>query len=233
MPEQKKYRNAQLQRYKALFFNIGLVAALTFVLAAFEYKYHEPTKELSLNASSDDFEEIFEVPISKQPPPPPPSNVKEINLVEIEDEEEIEEEIEVQLDIDMTEEMRNEELFEILEEVPEEEVDSDQIFQIVEQAPIPIGGFDAFNRYVVNNLKYPDAARRLGIEGKVFVSFVVDENGDISNAMIMKGIHKLCDEEALRVVANAPDWNPGKQRGRAVKVRVTVPLNFTLGQYDY
>ena len=207
--------------------------SLTIILAAFEYKYREPTKELSLNASSDDFEEIFEVPISKQPPPPPPSNVREINIVEIDDEIEIDEEIEVQLDIDITEETKNEEIFEILDDAPEEEVVSDHIFQIVEQAPIPVGGFDAFNRYVVSNLKYPESARRLGIEGKVFVSFVVDENGDISDAVIMKGIHQLCDEEALRVIGNAPDWNPGKQRGRAVKVRVTVPLNFTLGQYDY
>jgi protein TonB len=86
----------------------------------------------------------------------------------------------------------------------------------------------AFYKYLVETMKYPPQARRLGVEGKVLVQFVVDKNGNISDVKVLKGIGAGCDEEAVRVMQKAPAWTPGKQRGKAVKQRCIVPLNFKL-----
>ncbi|MDN5210990.1 M56 family metallopeptidase [Fulvivirgaceae bacterium BMA12] len=104
----------------------------------------------------------------------------------------------------------------------------DEIFTIVEQAPHPIGGMKVFYSYISKNLKYPKQARRMGIEGKVFVQFVVDSDGGLSDITVIKGIGAGCDEEAANVVRNANRWNPGYQRGTPVKVRMVIPITFKL-----
>ena len=139
---------------------------------------------------------------------------------------EIEEEIEIDLDVEMTEETVIEEV--VFEEAPEEE-EADEIFSIVEDQPAPSGGLPAFYKYVQSKLKYPAQARRMGIEGKVFVQFVVDKDGTLTEVQAVKGIGAGCDEEAVRVIKGAPKWKPGKQRGRAVKVRMILPITFKLG----
>jgi protein TonB len=78
-------------------------------------------------------------------------------------------------------------------------------------------------------MKYPAQARRMGVEGKVFVQFVIGKDGSINDVKIIKGIGAGCDEEAARVMQSAPPWNPGKQRGKAVKQRYTLPIIFKLG----
>jgi protein TonB len=78
-------------------------------------------------------------------------------------------------------------------------------------------------------MKYPAQARRMGVEGKVFVQFVIGKDGAISDVKVIKGIGAGCDEEAIRVVQSSPSWNPGKQRGKAVKQRYTLPIIFKLG----
>jgi protein TonB len=99
----------------------------------------------------------------------------------------------------------------------------------VENQPAPVGGYEAFYKYIGKNIKYPDQARRMGVEGKVFVQFVVDKDGSITDVQVLKGIGSGCDEEAIRVVKSAPKWTPGKQRGRPVRVRMSVPIAFKLG----
>jgi protein TonB len=88
---------------------------------------------------------------------------------------------------------------------------------------------DSFLKYVSKNLKYPAQARRMGVEGKVFVQFVVEKDGSITDIKVVKGIGAGCDEEAVRVLENAPKWKPGKQRGRPVKQRIVLPIVFKLG----
>jgi periplasmic protein TonB len=112
---------------------------------------------------------------------------------------------------------------------PVEEEVAEEIFTIVEDQPQPKGGMAAFYEYVGKNLKYPAQARRMGIEGKVFVEFVVDKDGTITDVKAIKGIGAGCDEEAIRVIQLAPKWSPGKQRGRPVKVRMILPITFKLG----
>ena len=106
---------------------------------------------------------------------------------------------------------------------PVEEEDEPDIFFIVEQQPEPIGGVAA----IKNRAKYPDLCNKAGIEGRVSVQFVVNEQGDVEDANVIRGIFPACDEEALRVVREAK-FIPGKQRGKAVKVRMTIPIDFTL-----
>lgn len=111
---------------------------------------------------------------------------------------------------------------------PVDEEFEGETFTIVEEQPQPEGGMQAFYKYVQENLKYPEQARADTIQGKVYVQFVVDKDGSITDAKTIKGIGGGCDEEAVRVIANSPKWIPGKQRGEAVKVRMILPITFKL-----
>lgn len=113
-------------------------------------------------------------------------------------------------------------------EEPKEEKKEPEIFTFVEQQPEYPGGPAAMQAYLAEKIQYPEIARRAGIEGMVFVSFVVDERGDISGAQVVRGIGGGCDEEALRVVNAMPKWKPGRQNGQPVKVRYTVQVRFRL-----
>jgi len=223
--EAKKNPKADLSKKTTLFLNIGLVISLSLVIMAFEWKFYDDGELMDLGQVADEFEDVMEIPPTEQPPPPPPK-IQQPEIIEVPDEEEIEEEIEVDLDVEITEETVVEEI--VFDEPVEEEV-AEEIFTIVEDQPTPKGGMAAFYEYVGKKLKYPAQARRMGIEGKVFVEFVVDKDGSITDVKAIKGIGAGCDEEATRVIQNAPKWNPGKQRGRPVKVRMILPITFKLG----
>lgn len=142
--------------------------------------------------------------------------------MEVPDIEVIEEEIEINLDVEITEDAEIEKV--VHEEAAEEEVD--EIFFIVEEQPAPKGGMPAFYKYIGESIKYPMQAKQAKIQGKVFVEFVVDRDGSISNIKVVKGIGFGCDEEAARVLKESPKWRPGKQRGKPVRVRMTLPILF-------
>ncbi|SMD34999.1 outer membrane transport energization protein TonB (TC 2.C.1.1.1) [Reichenbachiella faecimaris] len=222
--ELKKNPKISLERKSGMFFNIGLAVSLLLVITAFEWRFYDDGGLVDLGQVDDDFEDIMEIPPTEQPPPPPPK-IELPKIIEIPDEEEIEEEIEVDLDVEITEETVIEDI--VFEEAPEEEV-ADEIFDIVEDQPGPPGGMAAFYTYVAKEMKYPNQARRMGIEGRVFVQFVVDKTGNLTEVRAIKGIGAGCDEEAVRVLKNAPKWSPGKQRGRPVKVRMILPITFKL-----
>ena len=222
--EAKKTPEADLEKKSGLFLNIGLVVSLLLVITAFEWDFGGDGNLVDLGQISDDFEEMLEVPPTEQPPPPPPK-IQQPEIIEVPDEEEIEEEMEVDLDIEMTDETVIEL---IVDEAPDEEV-ADEIFTIVEDQPAFPGGTSAFYQYVQKKLKYPAQARRMGIEGKVFVQFIVDKDGTITNVTVVRGIGAGCDEEAARVIKGSPKWKAGKQRGQAVKVRMILPITFRLG----
>ncbi|MCE1189891.1 MAG: TonB family protein [Ignavibacteria bacterium] len=114
------------------------------------------------------------------------------------------------------------------EKVVEENDARAEVFTYVEEMPSYPGGNDALLSYVAQNIVYPEIAKRASVEGKVQVSFVVGKDGRISNAEILKGIGAGCDEEAIRVIKSMPHWNPGKQNGRPVMVKVSIPIIFKL-----
>ncbi|MEO5979566.1 MAG: energy transducer TonB [Chryseolinea sp.] len=113
-------------------------------------------------------------------------------------------------------------------EVAKESNDDDMIFTVVEQQAEFPGGMEALVKFLQKNVKYPAIARRMNVEGSVFVSFVVDRAGAISDIAIVKGISAECDKEAARVVGLMPPWKPGKQNGKAVKSRFVLPVKFKL-----
>jgi TonB family protein len=106
---------------------------------------------------------------------------------------------------------------------------SDEIYMEVDVAPEPSSGMTAFFEYIATNLKYPADAREAGIEGKVFVQFVVDTDGKVTNVQSVKGIGYGCDEEAVRVMTECPAWKPGQKDGKVVKVRIVLPITYKLG----
>jgi TonB family protein len=106
--------------------------------------------------------------------------------------------------------------------------ETDEIFDVVEQQPNPEGGMSGWNKYLAMNLRYPLEARQRGVEGTVIVVFEIYTDGSIHNVEILRGIGGGADEEAVRVVSNAPKWEPGRQRGRAVKTRMRLPIRFRI-----
>jgi len=114
--------------------------------------------------------------------------------------------------------------------VIEVEVEADEhiIFDVVEDQPEFPGGDEARMKFLRDNIRYPTIARETGIQGTVFITFVVERDGSITDVRVLRGIGGGCDEEAIRVVRMMPKWNPGKQRGRAVRVQFSMPIRFIL-----
>ena len=221
----KKERNQIEKASLPLYRNIGFVITFLIVIIAFNWKVEEQAI-IELGVVEAEAETVYDIPISEQQPPPPPKAAEVYKIVEVENTEEIEETI-VNIDIEATETTELQEVAVTITEEVEEEV-TDEIFMVVEEAPEPIGGQRAFMQYLAENIKYPKAAARLKISGRVFVQFVVEKDGSLTDIKVVKGIGAGCDEEAVRVLSEAPKWKPGKQRGMPVRVSKMVPILFVL-----
>ena len=223
--EAKKTEQADLTKKSTFFFSIGLMVTMSLVVTAFEWKDYDESMVDLMGKSTNTFEETMEVPPTEQPPPPAPT-IQQPQVIEVPDEEEIKDDIKVNLDVEVTDETKVEEIV-VQAEQPKEE--TDEIFTVVEESATPKGGMQAFYKFVGEKIKYPAQARRMGIEGRVFVEFVINKDGSLSDVRSIKGIGAGCDEEAVRIIQSAPAWNPGKQRGKSVKQRYTLPIIFKLG----
>ena len=115
--------------------------------------------------------------------------------------------------------------------IEEEEIKND-VFVLVEQMPEFPGGQEAMFKFLSATIIYPKEARDNGIEGKVFVNFTIEKDGSINEVKVIRGVHPLLDEEAVRVVESFPKWKPGKQKGKTVRVSYNLPLNFVLNKND-
>ncbi len=225
MEDLRKTPQADLESKKGLFFEIGLVVALLVVFAAFQWKsYDKRTINLIQRQADNVPEEI--IPITEQkvkpPPPPPPKQVTQIKIVD--DDVEVDDDIDIDAEAD--EETAMEEYVPPVEE--EEDIKEQEIFTVVESMPEFPGGMGALMKYLAQHIKYPPLAKESGIQGKVFINFVVEPDGSISNVKVLRGIGGGCDEEAVRVVKNMPKWKPGMQRGKPVRVSFNLPVKFTL-----
>lgn len=105
---------------------------------------------------------------------------------------------------------------------------SEKIFDVVEQMPSFSGGFVAMNEFFERNMQYPTTAIAIGIQGRVMITFVVEKDGTISDAKVVRSVASSLDQEALRMVKSMPKWTPGKQNGNPVRVRYTIPVVFRL-----
>jgi protein TonB len=220
--ENKKNPEVDINKKRNLFFFVGFVFALGMVLVAFEWKIFEQTKT-QLGQLDIQMEEEEMIPITQRKPPPPPPPPKQQVIEIVDDDEEIEEELEIEsTEID-------EDAMVEFEEMPEEEVvEEPEIFQVVEDPPEFPGGEEELFKYLGKSIQYPPMAKDAGVSGVVYVTFVVNEDGSISDVEVLRGIGAGCDKEAIRVVKNMPKWKPGKQRGKSVKVQFNLPIRFTL-----
>lgn len=227
--EVKKSPKADLENKRNLFLMLGLVVALGVILAAFEYKT-TPKKADSLGQVEMQAVEEEIIPITREqevqppPPPPPPQVVEVLNIVD--DDVEIEDELFIE-ETDVTDDMVID-VAPVISTQKEEEEEDTQVFFIVEDMPEFPGGELALRQFIANAIKYPVIAQENGIQGRVYVTFVVNTDGSVADARIARGVDPSLDKEALRVVNTLPKWKPGKQRGKPVRVSYTVPINFVL-----
>jgi len=222
--EQKKSRKADLESKRNTFFLLGLVIALGAVLMAFELK-NEPKKNELQGGTRVEFVDDLIIPPNlekkKIPLPPKPLAVDVITIVpddrKIYDDPIIEdtEPSDIIYDIPVFVETKIEEPVE-------------DIFVTVQEMPMFPGGERALYQYISKHVKYPAIAQENGVESKVYVQFVVDENGNVINAHVSRPGDASLDEEAVRVINSLPSFKPGRQNGKYVKVYYTAVINFQL-----
>jgi protein TonB len=225
--ELKKSPKADLESKRVIFTEIGLIIGLAVMLIAFEWKSYEKTVvDMGVRQVEEIAEEI--IPITEQkikpPPPPPVQQVVKINIVE--DDVEVDDNIDIDVEADQNTEVQEYVAPVRVEE--EESAEETQIFMVVESMPEFPGGEPALYKYLAENIKYPQMAKESGIQGRVFVTFVVERDGSVTDVRVLRGIGGGCDEEAIRVVQSMPRWTPGKQRGKSVRVQYNLPVKFTL-----
>ena len=230
----KKNEKVDLAKNSSLYFVIGLAFILLVSWQAIEWKTYKKTYGYeALNVEDDDDEEIPITEQIKTPPPPPPPPPPAPEVIEIvEDEEEVEETV-----IESTE-TDEEEIVEIVE-VEEEEVDIDVPFAVIEDVPIFPGCErvkkserrncfqERMNKHIRKNFRYPEIAQEMGIQGRVYVNFIISKDGSITNIR-MRGPDKNLEAEAQRIISKLPKMTPGKQRGRPVRVPFSIPITFRL-----
>jgi protein TonB len=220
----KKTEKADLENKKAIFFEIGLILSLALVLFAFEWKSYENfTSFVSTGVGKEVIEDIIPITSVK---PPEPKIIKPTTIFK-----EVDNKTEGVKDILVNTEIIDNEPYEPyipLEPKKEIEVDEETKFIIVEEMPDFVGGEEARINFLRNNLTYPQLAREANIQGTVHLSFVIEKNGQITDVRILRGIGGGCDEEAVRVVKAMPNWKPGKQRDKTVRVQLNLPIKFML-----
>lgn len=232
------YLRKRYKRYLTISLIIGLLllgGAVGYPLINAYLNKSKLVREKEKTVSAD----LMDIPKEELPPPPPPppppealvEKVKFTAPVVVEDTN-IETGLMTQDDLSAKpQEAPSEEVeIEMVEEKPqviEQKVEA-EIFTVVEEQPAYPGGEEARMRYLQESIKYPEEAKELGIQGRVFVTFVVEVDGSITDVRVLRGIGGGCDEEAVRVVKNMPKWVPGKQRGVPVRVQFNLPIKFTL-----
>ncbi len=224
--ELKKSTKADLERKKPIYLQVGLVLALSFALFAFEYKSYDKVAEEETTATTQEVidEIVIQTKQETKPEPPPPAQLQ-TTLIQI-----VDNNVQVNSDIEISQEddgSRNQVYQEIIEAAPVEAEEA-EIFTVVEETPEYPGGDEARMKYLRDNLKYPQLARESGIDGTVYIEFVIETNGNITKAVIKRDIGGGCGEEALRVVKGMPRWKPGKQRNKPVRTQFVLPIKFIL-----
>ncbi len=226
--EVKKAPKADLEGKKTLFFEIGLVLALGILLYAFTWKTETAqTKEMDTNTQMQAEEEV--IPITQQntpPPPPPPQAPKLTDLIDIvENDQDIDDELEITDAEDQTE---NSVIDVSNIDYGEEDTGEQEIFQVVEEMPTFTAEGGNVTKWISKNVKYPILAQENGIQGRVYIQFVIEKDGSITDVKVARGVDASLDKEAIRVIQSMPKWKPGKQRGKPVRVSYTLPINFQL-----
>lgn len=215
MKTQRKQPSSDLRNYYTIFLEIGAIVVLLIFIVAMKVEFvsEKPDVDLTQEQEVVEMEEITQTEQEDTPPPPPKPQVP----VEVPNDEIIEDQ-EINLDADMDINQRLE-----MPDPPEEEEDTEDFFVAVEEMPEMQGG----QEWLYDNIEYPEMARKAGIEGRVIVQFVVNEEGQAQDFTVLRGIGGGCDQAAIDVIKQA-EFSPGKQRGTPVPVQMALTVRFQL-----
>lgn len=227
--EIKKSPKADLEKGKTMNLLMGLVLAFAILFVGFEWG----NREIKIAKASEGVADIVaeqEIEITRPektpPPPPPPAPVVTEVLNVVEDNVEVADEVIVSSEDDANQAQVEAYIPPVVEE--EEEEAGQQIFTVVEKMPEFPGGLTALLHFVAKSIHYPVIAQENGIQGRVICAFVVNRDGSVTNAEVLRGVDPSLDKEAIRVINTMPKWTPGEQRGKPVRVKYTLPVMFRL-----
>ena len=226
--EVKKSPKADLENKKTTNLLAGAIIILAVLFVGFEWSERDKKVTTDTGIETVIFEEEI-IPITEQeqpkqaPPPPEAPKVEEVLEIMDNDSQVEESTIQASDDTQAAVEVKYTPV-----EVEEEEVEEQQIFQVVEEMPEFPGGMGECMKFLGKNIKYPTISQENGVQGRVIVQFVVNRDGSIVDPVVVRGVDPYLDKEALRVISSMPKWKPGKQRGKAVRVKYTVPVTFRL-----
>lgn len=221
----KKNSKVNLENYRKLFFQFGLMVSLGIILLAFEW----PSKDIAItpidyyatnNNFDDEIAEITREPKQLEKPKPKPIVVPTVLTIIDDNTKDINNEY-----FPVEDYTENPEPYKI--EKPIEEIDDEPVYNSETQPEFP-GGMKELLNYLKKNLKYPDSAREVNLQGKVYVRFMVSKTGEIDRISLLRSVAEPLDNEAIRVVKCMPRWQPGENRGKPVNVWFTLPVNFVL-----
>ena len=225
--EIKKSKRADIGKEKGTSLMIGLVISLSIMFVALEWtQKDEVDDEVAYTTVSFVPDEMIPITLpEKKTVPPPPAAVTKADIIEIvDDDADVDDDIMASIE-------DNQEWFDPQEYdyvVVEPEPEPDEVFMVVEDQPEFPGGTAALLEYLRKNIKYPAICRENNIQGKVIVTFVVNKDGSIVDIEVIKSVNPSLDKEAIRVISQMPKWKPGSQRGKPVRVKYSVPVNFRL-----
>ena len=227
--EAKKSPKADLENKKTLFIQIGLVIALVLCLLAFNWTTGQKNDSVFEGMTEQAIEEE-QIPVTEELPPEqaPPPEVTVTDLFEI-----VQDDVvltnEVSFDDDETTEDKVVEIYAPVSLQAEEEATEEEVFVIVEDMPKFKGGdINKFREWVQKRVRYPEIASENGIQGRVYITFVVETSGLVSSVSVTRSVDALLDEAAKEAVEASPKWEPGMQRGRPVRVRYSIPIIFQI-----
>ena len=223
--EEKKTANASLEDKRIFFLLIGFVVVLSLVFIALEWTKSDVKIYDSINTDFLVEDELDVIQTTQdQPLPPPPSTPVVVEVLNV-----VNNNIETSSIEINTEEDKNKivEINSPQAVVPLTEED-ENIFVVVETMPAFPGGDGAFTKFLNNNLKYPLIAEKNRIKGRVICQFIVNIDGSIVDAVVVRSVDSNLDKEAIRVIKLMPKWSPGKQQGKFVRVKYTLPIIFAI-----
>ena len=226
---EKKSPKANLENKKFTWLLIGFVIVLSILFVAFEWSQRDLKIDMSQAIQDVVFEEEIPLTMQEEKPTPPPPQQQEPQKVEeilniVKNDANVEESV-----ISSSEETG--EVIEIKQVAPvieEEEIVEEEIFQVVEEMPEPPGGMAGLMQYLSRNIKYPAIAQENGIQGRVVVQFVVERDGSITGLKVVQPAHPYLDREAMRVMNTMPKWTAGMQNDRPCRTMVCIPVVFKL-----
>ena len=227
--EIKKTPKANVENKKTMAILIGLVLALGIMFIAFEWSKNEiKVYDDAIQGEFVEDEEMIEVTFRDETPPPPAPPIQETVLSDIIDIRDDKEDIQTK-NFDSEDDKNKKVVIQAPIAAPVEDPEENRIHVVVERMPEFPGGEAAMNQFINRTIRYPVIAQENGIQGRVVVQFVVNTDGKIVDVEVVRGVEESLDKEAIRVVKAMPPWNPGRQGGKNVRVKYTLPIRFRIG----